>query len=128
MTLDYLANINNYGDHLIRLYNFNMAEAAAFYEVFKKTVIEQKQVLDLSEILFIDRSGINLKIRIFPNDEGVRTNDGNTFFCDMSYESLKQMLVLIEPFTKKETRTYQYLYDLDIETDFVFSPEGTWDM
>lgn len=128
MTLDYLANINNFGDHIIRLYNFDKIQAAAFYEVFKKTIIEDRKVLDLSEILFIDRSGINLKIRIFPVDEGVRTNDGVTFYCDLTYNSLLEMLKLIEPFTKKETRTYQYLYDLDIETDFVFSPEGTWEM
>lgn len=129
MTLDYLSNINEYGDHLVRIYNFNKTEAAAFRDVFKETVIEKKEVLDLSEVLFIDRSGeCNLKFRIFNQDEGVRTNDGKTFYCDMTIESLEKMLELIEPFCHKDTRTYQYLYDLDIETDLIFSPEGTWDM
>ncbi|SOE23629.1 hypothetical protein SAMN06298216_4014 [Spirosomataceae bacterium TFI 002] len=128
MTLDYLSNINSYGEHLVRIYNFNQSQAAAFYDVFKTTIIENRAVLDLSEVLFIDRNGINLKFRIFPEDEGLRTNDGTNFFCDMTYESFENMLRLMEPFCHKETRTYQYLYDLDIETDLIFSPEGTWDM
>jgi hypothetical protein len=128
MTLDYLPNVNAFGDHLVRLYNFNSIEAGAFRDAFKETLIDKKAVLDLSDLLFIDRKGINLKFRIFPEDEGVRTNDGETFYCDMTYASFERMLGLFEPFTKKETRTYQYLYDLDIETDLVFSPEGTWDM
>jgi hypothetical protein len=128
MTLDYLSNINAFGDHIIRLYNFNMVQAAAFLEVFENTILKNKKVLDLSEVLFIDRTGINLKFRIFEEDEGIRTNDGVTFFCDMTYKSFERMAELIAPFTTKETRTYQYLYELDIETDLIFSPEGTWDL
>ncbi len=128
MTLDYLSNINDFGEHIVRLYNFNSLEAAAFRDIFKETVLEQKAVLDLSELLFIDRKGINLKFRIFDEDHGIRTNDGETFYCDMTFESFEAMLVLIQPFTIRDTRTYQYLYDLDIETDLIFSPEGTWDM
>lgn len=128
MILDYLSNINAYGDHLVRLYDFTSLEAGAFRDAFKEAIIDCKEVLDLSELLFIDRKEVNLKFRIFDQDEGIRTNDGTTFYCDMTIESLERMLELIEPFTKKEARSYQYLYDLDIETDLIFSPEGTWDM
>ena len=31
----------------------------------------------------------------------------------------------LEPFCNKETKSYQYLYDLDNPTDFIFSPSGT---
>ena len=37
------------------------------------------------------------------------------------------MIELIEPFCKKESRGYQYLYDIDNPTDLMFCPSATYD-
>ena len=89
MILDYLPNVNAYGDHLVRLYNFDSVQAAAFRDLFKELVIDQKKVWDLSEILFIDRvNDVNLKFRIFPDVELIceleidrRGRDENQVLC-----------------------------------------------
>ena len=128
MILDYLSNINEFGEHIVRLYDFDSLQAAAFRRAFKEKLIDKRAVLDLSELLILDRKGINLLFRISSEDLGISTEDKVTFFCDMTYKSFEKMHELMHPFTLRETRTYQYLYDLDIDTDLIFSPEGTWDM
>ncbi|WP_302850212.1 hypothetical protein [Polaribacter cellanae] len=37
-------------------------------------------------------------------------------------ESYIEMLRLLEPFCKKESKGYQYLYDVDTPTDLLFAP------
>jgi hypothetical protein len=36
------------------------------------------------------------------------------------------MVALLDPFCNKETKGYQWLYDIDSDIDFLFSPAGTW--
>ena len=37
------------------------------------------------------------------------------------------MIELIEPFCKKESKGYQYLYDIDNPIDLMFCPSATYD-
>jgi len=41
-------------------------------------------------------------------------------------ESYVNMITLLEPFCKKESRGFQYLYDVDSPTDLLFSPTASW--
>jgi hypothetical protein len=36
------------------------------------------------------------------------------------------MLKLLKLYSNKETKGFQYLYDIDNPADFLFSPVGTW--
>ena len=126
MELDYIENINDYGDNVVRLYNFDKSEAIKFSELIKTIIIQNKCRLDLSKIEFIERRNCNLILGLFPNDEGILSPDNETFFCILTLESYENMLKLIEPFCKKESKAHQYLYDIDIPTDFLFAPAGTW--
>ena len=128
MTLDYLPEINNYGDNLVRLYDFEKEEALEFWKILKKTLVDDLQVLDLSTVPFIEPKNCNLILRLSYEDEGIRTNNQETFYCDMTLDGYVNMLNLVKPFTQKNTRSYQYLYDIDSLTDLLFSPHGTWDM
>ncbi|AWV97383.1 hypothetical protein [Arcticibacterium luteifluviistationis] len=128
MILDYLPEINNFGEKLIRLYDFDSKQAMAFAKVLKKVVIEDLQVLDLSTLDFIEKKNCNLILRLSYEDEGIRTNNEETFYCDLTLDSFVKMLELIRPFCTKETRSHQHLYDIDTPIDFLFSPLGTWDM
>ncbi|MGK0139912.1 MAG: hypothetical protein ACI9DJ_003378, partial [Algoriphagus sp.] len=64
MTLDYLPLINNYGDNLVRLYDFEKEEAAKFWKILKKTLVDDLQVLDLSNVPFIQTKKCNLILRL----------------------------------------------------------------
>lgn len=125
MELDYIANINGHDENLVRLYNFNKAEAIKFRDLLKETIIEKRLKLDLSEVDFIEPRNCNLIFGLFKSDEGILTKDNETFFCILTLSGFETMLKLIAPFCEKETRSYQYLYDIDNPTDLLFCPSAT---
>jgi len=126
MELDYIENINEYGDNVVRLYNFDKSQAIKFRALIKDIVVNRKQKLDLSQIGFIENRNCNLILGLFKTDEGILSSDNKTFYCALTLESYNTMLKLLESFCEKETKGYQYLYDIDNPTDFLFSPAGTW--
>ena len=125
MKLDYIDHINEYGEDVVRLYEFDKAQAIQFQQLLTDTILTNKSSLALNEVDFIEARNCYLTLRIADEDLGIQTEDKINFFCDLTLESYSQMAILIEPFCKKETKGYQYLYDLDNFTDFLFSPSGT---
>lgn len=122
MEVDYIDNVNGFDEHVVRLYNFNKEEATKFSALIKETVIEKKQRLDVSEIDFIEARNCNLIFGLFKSDEGILTKDKQTFFCVLTLAGFENMLQLIAPYCQKETRSYQYLYDIDNPTELLFCP------
>ena len=125
MMLDYIDNINAYGDNVVRLYDFDRLQSVKFRQCLQETVVLNKQ-FDLSTADFIQSRNCYLILRISEEDEGISTTDGINFYCDLSISAYEQMIALLEPFCTKETKGHQYLYDVDSLTDFLFSPSGTW--
>ena len=125
MKLDYLEDYNGLEENIVRLFDFNKAEAIKFKNILKDTVIDKKQKLDVSQVDFIDTENYNLIFGLFKTDEGILTKDNETFFCVLTIESFRKMIRLLEPFCKKETKSYQYLYDLDTPTDLLFAPNAS---
>ena len=124
MKLGFLDNVNEYGDQVVRLYNFNKAEAILFRDAVQKTVIDANQSLDLLSLEFIEHTNCKLILHIAETDEGILTMDNETFFCDLTMEGYKNMIRLIEPFCIKESKSFKMLYDIDSQVDFLFSPYG----
>ncbi len=125
MELDYIENVNGLGENVVRLYSFNKAEAIQFRTLLKEKIIDKKQKLDLSEVDFITPRNCNLIFGLFKSDEGIITKDNETFFCVLTLSGFKNMLKLLEPFCNKESRSFQYLYDIDNPTDLLFSPSAS---
>lgn len=126
MRLDYIDNVNEYGDNIVRLYEFDKSQAEKFRQAIEQTIIANKKDLDLSTVSFIQSRNCNLVLRISNEDDGIITTDKENFFCDLTIQGYEQMVSLLKPFCKKETIGYQWLYDIDSPTDFLFSPGGTW--
>ena len=126
MELDYIENVNGLDENVVRLYNFDKAEAIKFRDLITDTIINKKQKLDLSEVDFIEPRNCNLIFGLFKSDEGILTKDNETFFCILTLKGFINIINLIEPFCKKESRSYQYLYDIDNPTDLLFSPTASW--
>jgi hypothetical protein len=124
MELDYIDNYNGLKENIVRLYNFDKAEAIKFRDLLVDTIITKKQKLDLAQVDFIEPRNCNLIFGLFKTDEGILTKDNETFFCILTLEGFKNMIKLIEPFCKKEARSYQYLYDIDNPTELLFSPSA----
>lgn len=126
MELDFIDNINEFDESVVRLYNFDKAQAIKFSDLINDVVVNKKQKLDLSQVDFIETRNCNLIIGLFKTDEGILSNDNKIFYCALTLEGYATMLKLLESFCKKETKGYQYLYDIDNPIDFLFSPAGTW--
>lgn len=125
MQLDYIENINAYGDNVVRLYDFEIANAIKFNELIQELILT-KIPLDLSVIDFIETRNCNLILRIAITDEGITSENNIDFYCDLTTVAYQNMLKLIDPFCKKKTKAHQFLYDVDSSTDLLFSPAGTW--
>ena len=126
MTLDYIQDINEFGDDLVRLFDFDKSEAILFRDAIQDSIILKNEEMDVSALAFIQSRNCNLIFVIGEEDEGIFSNRDLNFICSLTKESYQKMITLLEPFCTKETKGYQYLYDLDSPTDFLFSPAGTW--
>ena len=125
MQLDYIENINAYGNHVVRLYGFDKSQAIKFRQLITD-ILANKNELNLSSVNFIEARNCNLVLRIADTDEGITTTDKKQFFCDLTIAGYEQMVMLLAPFCSKETKGYQWLYEIDNPIDFLFSPAGTW--
>ena len=126
MELDFIKDINEYNDSLIRLYNFDNKEAQKLRDLIEETVVKNHQKLDLSTVDFIELRNCNLILALYKTDEGIISNDEQTFYCALTLGSYYDMIDLLEPFCTKRTKGFQYLYEIDNPIDFLFSPAGTW--
>jgi len=126
MQLDYIDKINEFGDNIVRLYDFDSSQAIKFQQILQQIIVVDKKHLDLSTVDFIQERNCNLILRISDEDTGIVRTGKQKFFCDLTIDGYKHMVSLLEPFCKRETKGYQWLYDIDSQTDFLFSPGGTW--
>ena len=124
--MDYIDNLNEYGDDVVRLFDFDQSQSIKFKLLVQEFIDSGKKVFDLATIDFIEPRNCNLILRIWEEDEGITSNDKINFFCDLTLEGYKKLVLLLEPFCNRETTGFQYLYDIDSPTDFLFSPGGTW--
>ena len=126
MKLDYISNINTHGDNVVRLYDFDRSQAEKFYHLIEKTIVTDQQELALTSVDFIEARNCSLTLRLSEEDTGITAFSKKSFVCELTLAGYRQMLVLLEPFCKRETKGYQWLYDVDSSTDLLFSPAGTW--
>ena len=133
MKLEFLDDISNGGeykvvvtDQLVRLYDFDHIEAENFRKAIQQTLIDNGRQLNLNEIVFIEAINCNLTLRITAVDVGINSKDNSTFFCDLTKNGYINMMNLLEPFCKKDSSGYQWLYDINTPIEFLFSSGGKW--
>lgn len=126
MKLDYIDNINEYGDDMVRLYDFDRSEAVKFKQLIEDFLFSGKGQLDLAEFEFIEPRNCALILYISEEDEGIVSDDLENFDCKLTRDGYQKMLKILDPFCKRDTSGFQFLYDLDTPTDFLFAPAGTW--
>lgn len=127
MKLEYLPQINAYNDSLIRLYDFDVVQASKLQVQISQKIIHNKIELDLSQLDFIESINCNLVFRLSERDIGIFTEDNNVFFCDLTLRKFEEMILIIEPFTKKtEAGCSNWLFDLNTQIELLISPDGDW--
>lgn len=128
MKLEFINNVNKSvgfsfidSERLVRLYDFDKEQVMLLLDALHQTVINNKQPLNLGELNFIEP--VNCNMILVPSDEnaGITYIGKNTFACSLTLSGFQEMVTLIQPFTKKNNG-YQWLYELDNDIDFLFSP------
>ena len=121
MKLEFLYEINEFNEHAVRLSNFDSRQAKAFQKAIQTVIIENKNPLYVHELDFIESINCSFTMRIDYEDLGIVDVEGKHFYCDLTLESYKKMIQLIEQFCNKESKGYQWLYDVDTPIDLLFS-------
>jgi hypothetical protein len=125
MKLDYKHNINEYGDHVVRLYQFNQAQSIKFRDAIQSHLLVQKKSLVVDELDFMEIDRVRLTLRLADEDFGITSRDGKSFYCDLTHDAYVTMVKLLQPFCLRESKSFQMLFDVDTLTDLMFSPAGT---
>ena len=120
MKLEYIEDINGYDEHAVRLSDFDSAQANTLRDVINQVIADKKEI-ELTTLDFIELLNCKLTLRISEEDLGISTTDYVIFFCDLTVGSYKNTAKLLEPFCRKESRGYQWLYDLDTPIGFLLS-------
>ncbi|MEJ6776840.1 MAG: hypothetical protein QNK85_05910 [Crocinitomicaceae bacterium] len=126
MKLDYIDGLNGFGDNIVRLFDFDMSEAILFRDALIEFTSHESPFIKIADLEFIESRNCTLALFKSEEDEGIISEDDKNFFCALTMEGYQKMIQLLEPFCTKETKGYQFLYDIDSLTDFLFSPAGTW--
>jgi hypothetical protein len=121
MKLEFLKNINGYGEHAIRLSDFNSLQAITFRDIVNGLITRDESPVDLAALDFIQSVNCRLTLRTSVEDTGIFTEDNKDFFCDLTTTTYQAIAVLLEPFCRKESKGYQWLYDIDTPIGFLFS-------
>lgn len=121
MRLEFIKNISDYNEHAIRLSDFNAAQATMLFGAIDRLVRHGEVPIDLNALNFIRPVNCHLTLRTSAEDLGISTSDQLNFFCDLTPAAYKSIANLVEPFCRKESKGYQWLYDLDTPIGFLFS-------
>lgn len=125
MQLDYIKNVNDFGESIVRLYDFDKSEAVLFRDAILQTIFVGGLNLKMAQLDFVENVNCTLMLCIGDEDEGILTLDDYNFFCVLTMEGYTKMINLLQPFCERDTIGYQFLYDIDNPIDFLFSPAGT---
>lgn len=133
MKLEYLDDVSDGGKYpwadpnqLVRLYDFNHSEVEEFRQAIQRMLLDSIKELDVSSLSIVQSVNCKLILRSSPTDKGITTKDKYAFYCDLTEDTYKQMLALLEPFCQFDATGYQWLYDLNNPIDFLISKDGSW--
>jgi len=121
MKLEFLYKINEFDEHAVRLSDFNSSQARAYRDALHETLIVKKTSLEIHSLEFVEAVNCQLTLRLSKEDLGIEEVEGKHLYCDLTAEGYKNMLRLLEPFCNKESKGYEWLYDIDTPIGFLFS-------
>lgn len=124
MKIQFIPNINEFDEHMVKLFDFEPAEAELFRLALQKMLKSKEKYLFLPDLEFIEPLNCKLLLRVSEEDEGITTVDYRHFVCDLTEESFKAMDAVIKPFCVKNLKNFNWLYDLDNPIGFLFTPNA----
>ena len=128
MKVEYLENINyDYPDNsLIRIYDFTREESKLFSRKIME-LLNSKQSIKMRGISFVEMINCDLELIVGIEDQGIIEVENKKYTCILKDETYKNMVEMIDSYNKSEKLSgYHWLYDLNINIDFLYSQNGDW--
>jgi hypothetical protein len=129
MKIQHLTNTNpaQPKESILRIFDFVSSEACQFRDVLSKLANGSVSVIDLSGLAFVTSiDGCRLILKAGMRDKGLNHVSSATFECTLTKLTWENAEGLVEPFCEGNLSGYQWLYDLDNDIEFLFSPSGDW--
>lgn len=129
MKIEYLPNTDpvHPKDAIFRVFDFNSSEACQFRDILVGLSNGSVSEVHMKELPFIAVAGeCHLVLKVGSMDAGIVTRSGTDFECVLKRNTWKNAACLVEPFCEEELSGHQWLYDLDTDIEFLFSPSGDW--
>lgn len=128
MKLKYIEEINNQGDKIIMLYEFDTLEARLLYNYIFKLILGEIEEIKFSDFDFVLQENCDLVLKIGSSDIGITkiSDSQNLFICELTRKCYRNMGELIQAFDEDTSIGYQWLYNINNPIDFLFSSGGTW--
>jgi hypothetical protein len=83
--------------------------------------------INLSDLPFLSSvSGCNVVLKVGTTDKGTIRVSSGVFKCILTKDTWQRAEVLVEPFCTGNFKGYQWLYNLNTDIQFLFSPSGKW--
>jgi hypothetical protein len=113
-------------DQLIRLFDYTVEEVNAFSETITNVLIKNQHSIEVDKLAFVQPINCTLKFELYHENIGIVQNNSFDFSCQLTTDSFKDMISLLEPFTTDESSGYQWLCDSKTGIDLLFSEGGGW--
>jgi len=129
MKVEYLANINSAHpkESILRVFDFDSTQACKFRDILSKLATGPTSEMDISDLPFVTSiDGCRLILKAGIRDRGLSQVSSTDFECTLTKLTWENAEGLVEPFCQGDLSGYQWLYDLDNDIKFLFSPSGDW--
>jgi hypothetical protein len=114
-------------DSIIRAFDFDSSEACHFRNILSSLANGSISEINLSGLPFVSAvGGCNLVLKVGTTDKGTIQVSNDVFECTLTSDTWQNAEGLVEPFCKGNLKGYQWLYNLNTDIQFLFSPNGKW--
>jgi hypothetical protein len=126
MKLEYIPEDDSEDTPLVRLYDFDIADAGKLRKAFSDLASESSQFLELHNADFIEAiNDCRLTLAVNHWDQGLsRIGEPATFRCALTAGSWDNIVGLTEPFTQPGSHGFQWLNATDVQ--LLLSYDGRW--
>jgi hypothetical protein len=114
-------------DSILRVFDFDSSEACHFRNFLSGLANGSISEINLSGLPFVSAvGGCNLVLKVGTMDKGMIRISSGVFECILTRDTWQNAERLVEPFCTRNLRGFQWLYNLNTDIQFLFSPNGKW--
>jgi hypothetical protein len=114
------------GEGIVRIFDFDTAEAGAFRTILQREILEAGRSVEVAALHFVEPVNCTLLLTLDSESTGITPDERGDLVCRLTRADYEQMVGLVTPFCNGPSDGYQWLYELLVPIELLFSPGGSW--